>query len=59
LKKSKNLSKIWYSQPSLQKINDMMSADTIMHHLGVEVIEIGDDYISKLILAVVPTRTLP
>ena len=39
------MSNIWHSQPNLQQINDMMNADTIMHHLGIEVTETGDDYI--------------
>lgn len=35
---------IWYSNPSLETIN-ALSKDTLVEHLEIEVVELGDDYI--------------
>jgi 1,4-dihydroxy-2-naphthoyl-CoA hydrolase len=35
---------IWYSNPGLEAIN-AMSKDTLVDHLGIEVVELGADYI--------------
>jgi len=35
---------IWKHKPELEVINNMMK-NTLVEHLGIEIIEIGDDYI--------------
>lgn len=35
---------IWYSNPSLKAIN-ALSKGTLVEHLGIEVLELGEDYI--------------
>lgn len=38
---------IWYKKPSLQEINDL-NKNTLGQNLGIEFIEIGDDYLTAI-----------
>ena len=35
---------IWFTEPDLEALN-AMSRNTLMEHLGIEILEVGDDYI--------------
>ena len=49
------MSSIWHQKPDLSLINGSMNKGTIDEHLGIQITEVGDDYLSGTMPA--DTRT--
>ena len=40
------MSSIWHQTPNLDMINDQMNKNTIVEWLGIQITEVGDDFLS-------------
>jgi 1,4-dihydroxy-2-naphthoyl-CoA hydrolase len=49
------MSSIWHQKPNLDMINDQMNKNTIVEWLGIQITEVGDDFLSGTMPA--DTRT--
>ena len=49
------MSSIWHQTPNLDMINDQMNKNTIVEWLGIQITEVGDDFLSGTMPA--DTRT--
>ena len=46
VEKGPYMSSIWYKKPDLELINGSIIKSTIDEHLGIQITEVGDDYLS-------------